>query len=412
MQALGVKPRLAVAGALLLLWLPRLTDGSTQRSSVPAKPSLRVELRLLISGFELRVVNESEVLTQGINVDVASWQVGSPGVEFSKSYPVRDLGPWADFVIHDVFGTPPGGSRESPGLFWREAHGPISGYFSVSCNTCPRPRGWAFYVPPRGQINPEESELSKGMEARYGGESSPWPLAEFLYPDDKPGIGRCVNFPIGACYPKYRPVWHPHASESRQVKDDGQLVRRPDSKLWLRTTDTSGVKFEVKSQSVIIPSGRVLGVVSDPRARVFLLYRIARECFSPEETHGSQRRWPNCSDPPVDWWHTSEATVDAAGNWSGQICPFGRTFPSGVPDFDYTEIMAIAAHDGSAVAGQIVQLTCGLSEDTLSKDPSLTCSESVVVLRAKPLGYAIWKDYEPKPRPHCFSATLLQSKGE
>lgn len=67
-------------------------------------PVLRLDLKLLIGGFELLVTNEGDALAQGINVDVAAWQPGSPGVEFYKSYPVRDLSPWADFTIMRVFG--------------------------------------------------------------------------------------------------------------------------------------------------------------------------------------------------------------------------------------------------------------------------------------------------------------------
>lgn len=67
-------------------------------------PLLRLDLKLFIGGYELLVTNEGQALAQGINVDVAAWQPGSPGIEFYKSYEVRDLSPWADFSIRRVFG--------------------------------------------------------------------------------------------------------------------------------------------------------------------------------------------------------------------------------------------------------------------------------------------------------------------
>jgi hypothetical protein len=74
------------------------------QKSNPRVPALHLDLKLLIGGFELLVTNEGEALAQGINVDVAAWQPGSPGVEFYKSYAVRDLSRWADFTIMNVFG--------------------------------------------------------------------------------------------------------------------------------------------------------------------------------------------------------------------------------------------------------------------------------------------------------------------
>jgi hypothetical protein len=67
-------------------------------------PALRLDLKLMISGYETLVTNEGSALAQGIHVDVAAWQPGSPGIEFSKSYSVRDLSRWADFTIMSVFG--------------------------------------------------------------------------------------------------------------------------------------------------------------------------------------------------------------------------------------------------------------------------------------------------------------------
>jgi len=80
-----------------LIWRPR--------HAVPKSkdPTLRLELRCPISGFEVGVFNESGVPAQGINVDVMAWQIRAPGAELIKSYTVHDLGPWADATIFNVF---------------------------------------------------------------------------------------------------------------------------------------------------------------------------------------------------------------------------------------------------------------------------------------------------------------------
>jgi hypothetical protein len=72
------------------------------------------------------------------------------------------------------------------------------------------------------------------------------------------------------------------------------------SQMWLRITNTAEVKFDVSKQ-VIVPTGRVLGVVSDRRAHVFLLYRLARECYPPSGSGNSPAKGVaaprGCDDP-------------------------------------------------------------------------------------------------------------------
>jgi hypothetical protein len=92
-----------VCPADLSIWKPTHPSPANAK---PHGPRLRLDLHLIISGFELHVANEGDVLAQGINVDVMGWQAGAPGAEFIKSYPVRDLGPLADDTIQFVFGTP------------------------------------------------------------------------------------------------------------------------------------------------------------------------------------------------------------------------------------------------------------------------------------------------------------------
>jgi hypothetical protein len=45
-------------------------------------PSLRLELRLIISGFQITVVSEGNGLARGINIEAFVWQTGPPGIEF------------------------------------------------------------------------------------------------------------------------------------------------------------------------------------------------------------------------------------------------------------------------------------------------------------------------------------------
>jgi hypothetical protein len=180
------------------------------------------------------------------------------------------------------------------------------------------------------------------------------------------------------------------------------------SNLWLRISDTSGITFQVGKNS-IIPSGSVRGVVSDIRAHVYLLYRVSRECY-PEPFGGistGEFVQDRCRDSEAGStelsWRTSEASVDAVGNWDAQICQYPRTFPFIVPDFDYTEFVAVATNSASAIAERITQLTCSVSEKQLADiSSSLTCSAPVISLRAKPPGYATWNQYAPKPRQRCF----------
>jgi hypothetical protein len=97
-------------------------------------------------------------------------------------------------------------------LFWRMNHARISGYFSISCNTCQRPRAWAFYVSPSKDGTPlDPPELLESMRSKTS-----WPITEFLYPDDKPGVGYCVDFPKGACQ-GYPSIWKPRHELSKRA---------------------------------------------------------------------------------------------------------------------------------------------------------------------------------------------------
>lgn len=84
-------------------------------------------------------------------------------------------------------------------LFWRRNRGPMTGYIVASCSTCSRPRAWAFYLPARKGGSFDEPEPVKAFRRR----TESWPMTEFLYPEDKPGIGFCVDFPAGVCQAPY-----------------------------------------------------------------------------------------------------------------------------------------------------------------------------------------------------------------
>ena len=184
------------------------------------QPSLRVELRLMIGGYELMVANEGQALAQQINVDVMAWQQSAPGIEFVKSYPIRDLIPGADTTVYSVFEPPEAQGPIIPGawhndLFSREKHYHISGYFVVTCNTCSGPRAWAFYVPPQGVSDSEAERLWDELYLHHTGQRHPWPLAEFRYPKDRPNIGQCVDVPRGVCRTNAHSAWVPNPAPKR-----------------------------------------------------------------------------------------------------------------------------------------------------------------------------------------------------
>jgi class 3 adenylate cyclase len=116
------------------------------------------------------------------------------------------------------------------GLFERKEHMAISGYFVASCRECTRPRAWAFYVPPTGTFNKWPLEFRR----------NPWPLKEFLYPDDRPEGSRCVDFPEHVCDAEFTEYdqWKPtHPVEDRRP-------HTPSLSLTLRLV-SSGYELEI-----------------------------------------------------------------------------------------------------------------------------------------------------------------------
>jgi class 3 adenylate cyclase len=123
------------------------------------------------------------------------------------------------------------------GLFESKERLAVSGYLVASCRECGRPRAWAFYVPPSGSFDKWPIEFRR----------NPWPLKEFLYPDDKPGGSRCVDFPEHVCdaefteYDRWKPT-HPLV---------GQRPHTPSLSLALRVAN-SGYELEITNVGDIL----------------------------------------------------------------------------------------------------------------------------------------------------------------
>lgn len=105
-------------------------------------------------------------------------------------------------------------------LFWRQNHAPISGYVVVSCNTCGRPRAWAFYYPRVEHGGPANVPALDSVTRT----TTSWPIVEFLYPEDKPKISSCVEFPTGVCQKDfYDMLWIPRHRLARAKPQDPAL---------------------------------------------------------------------------------------------------------------------------------------------------------------------------------------------
>jgi hypothetical protein len=129
-------------------------------------------------------------------------------------------------------------------LFWRLNHGRISGYFSVSCNSCSRPRAWAFYLSPSKDGMPlDPPEILRSMTR-----GPTWPAKEFLYPEDKPGVGYCVDFPLGACT-NYPSTWQPQHGDPVLPKKGG-----PSLRLNLRDV-SSGFELHISNDGETLAQG-------------------------------------------------------------------------------------------------------------------------------------------------------------
>lgn len=185
-----------IAGLLLTILTIIVTVGLLYDSM--KRPNLEVELLLEYDGFKIRVLNNGNALASQIHVDVVSWGNGAPAASIKIKKEIRDLPPNTDFIF-DIDLLNHGGKVVYPSGSHRCSS---SGYIVVYCNNCDKPRAWAFYTP-------EETEYFNFITTYLSGHS--WPIVEFDYPEDKPGIGRYVNYPkefskelppISCWYPK------------------------------------------------------------------------------------------------------------------------------------------------------------------------------------------------------------------
>ena len=145
-------------------------------------PILDAKLLLRIGGLRINVLNSGSAPATAAYVDVVSWSPGAPGPNTEKTIPVRDLASHADFTFDVNFLNPYLDPDYKDRL-------PTCGYIAVSCIGASRPRAWAFYIP-----NTDDDESTRKFF-----EVDPWPMIEFRYPEDKPYIGSCVDYPKGVC---------------------------------------------------------------------------------------------------------------------------------------------------------------------------------------------------------------------
>jgi hypothetical protein len=78
---------------------------------------------------------------------------------------------------------------------------------------------------------------------------------EFLYPEDKPGIGYCVDVPTGACQ-EFPSLWQPNHGDPRTTTTHAPLLR-----LDLRNS-ASGFELHVSNEGKLLAQGINVDVVA------------------------------------------------------------------------------------------------------------------------------------------------------
>jgi hypothetical protein len=200
---------LGFVGYVLRLRADAPGTGSSNSLRGLGEPILDVKLLLRVAGFRINVLNSGSTAATAVYVDVVSWCPGAPGPDAEKTIPLRDLPPHADFTFDVSFLSYRRPDREQ-GITNTY---PSCGYIMVSCVGASRPRAWAFFIP-----NVEDHETKQKFFARV----EPWPIVEFQYPEDKPGIGSWVDYPRGVCRVSGLPAsWSPWiAKASRRLTTD------------------------------------------------------------------------------------------------------------------------------------------------------------------------------------------------
>ncbi len=169
---------------------------------------------------------------------------------------------------------------------------------------------------------------------------------------------------------------------------------------WLRVSDIAGVHFESDTEaghSIQHVEGTVRGAISNAAASVFLVWRIARQCFSMSGTDGVSKGnpIPPCDEPypPAQNWQAREAVVDAAGNWSAKMGPDDATLRDEGPWVEFWQVQAIATFERQAFADRITP-SGTISEADVRQFAHLLCSDP----RVNPHSIffnGFWRQFEP-----------------
>jgi hypothetical protein len=175
------------ASAGILLSLVSVLGGLAVLYDRSKRADLDAELRLRISGFQIRLINRGNTTATKVNIDVVSWGVGAPGPMVTETYEIRDIPPRSDLVSHvELEHWPP--PDDDLGRKTMNEH-PKSGYFTVNCSNCSRAKTWAFHIPGW------ETDVFRAVFAY----ADLWPTAEVRDFNSKPEISQCVDVPAGVC---------------------------------------------------------------------------------------------------------------------------------------------------------------------------------------------------------------------
>lgn len=194
----------------LTLWSPSQSSNfsdSTDPMLSQKAPDFQVKLILRIMGWRVYLLNSGNGVARDITVNLVCWRPGSPGPDREVSYQVHDLIPNSDDVFNIDFRNPHMAADYEYRL-------PTSGYISVSSTGMLRPKAWAFWIP--------NSEVDRKRLKQLGYEHlDPWPIIEFLYPNQKPNWGVCVDYPEGVATNKTHWRWNSVKKQNEWRDSDG-----------------------------------------------------------------------------------------------------------------------------------------------------------------------------------------------
>lgn len=155
-----------------------------QQGAVEARnvPRLEVRLRHVYDGFEVTTRNIGNGVAEDAFLQIVSWANGAPKADIRETIKLPPMVPGHEYSsILDLTNHP---GKEWVGNEWVTASS--SGYIVASCKNCRSTRAWAFYLPNAAKWTDFRKYFDKGGF---------WPLAEFRFPDEKPGVGTYVRYP-------------------------------------------------------------------------------------------------------------------------------------------------------------------------------------------------------------------------